>query len=71
MAARRPLVEGLKTEKDVDRSLEEEFVYNGGPKSAATTKTSPVAPASEPETGKGRTESSAGRVPLTVRFRAD
>ena len=71
MATRRPLVEGLKPENDVDRSLEEQFVYNGGPKSAAATKTSPTAPASEPGPGKGRTESSAGRIPVTVRFRAD
>lgn len=71
MAARRPLVEGLKPEDAVERSLEEAFVYNGGPKSATATTTTPVAPASDPEAGKGRTESSAGRVPLTVRFRAD
>jgi hypothetical protein len=71
MAARRPLVDGLKPENAVDRSLEEEFVYNSGPKSEAATKTSPVASASESGAGKGRAESSAGRVPLTVRFRAD
>jgi hypothetical protein len=71
MATRRPLVEGLKTDNAVDRSLEEEFVYNGGPKSEAATKPQPTAPASESGAGKGRAESSAGRVPLTVRFRAD
>jgi hypothetical protein len=71
MAARRPLVEGLKTENAVDRSLEEDFVYNGGPKTEPTTKPQPTAPASEPEAGKERTENTAGRVPLTVRFRAD
>jgi hypothetical protein len=71
MAARRPLVEGLKTENAVDRSLEEEFVYNGGPKTEAAAKPQPTAPASEPEAEKGRTENTAGRVPLTVRFRAD
>jgi hypothetical protein len=71
MATRRPLVEGLKPENDVERSLEDQFVYNGGPKSAAATKTPPSAPAPESGAGKGRAESSAGRVPLTVRFRAD
>ena len=71
MAARRPLVEGLKTENMIDRSLEEEFVYNSGPKSEAATKSQSVAPATESGAGKGRAESSAGRVPLTVRFRAD
>jgi len=71
MAARRPLVDGLKTENAVDRSLEEEFVYNGGPQSETATKPQPSAPASESGAGKGRAESSAGRVPLTVRFRAD
>ena len=71
MAGRRPLVEGLKTEDHVDRSLEKEFVYNSGPKSPAATKLQPSAPASESGAGKGRAESSAGRVPLTVRFRSD
>ena len=71
MAARRPLVEGLKTQSAVDRSLEEQFVYDGSPKSETATKPPPGAPASEPASGKGRAESSAGRVPLTVRFRAD
>jgi hypothetical protein len=71
MVARRQLVEGLKPENTVDRSLEEDFVFNGGPKSAAAMKTPPVEPASEPGRGKGKAESSAGRVPLTVRFRAD
>jgi len=71
MAARRPLVEGLKAQNAVERSLEEEFIYNGGPKSETAPKPQPVAPASEPGAGKGRAESSAGRVPLTVRFRAD
>jgi hypothetical protein len=71
MATRRPLVEGLKPENDVDRSLEAEFVYNGGPKSASATKPQPSAPDIESGAGKGRAESTAGRVPLTVRFRAD
>ncbi|MGH7171014.1 MAG: hypothetical protein ACRELG_12110 [Gemmataceae bacterium] len=71
MATRRPLVEGLKTDNAVDRSLEEEFVYNGSPKSDAATKPQPSTPASESGAGKGRTESTTGRVPLTVRFRAD
>ncbi|HEY7330669.1 MAG TPA: hypothetical protein VH592_23720 [Gemmataceae bacterium] len=71
MATRRQLVEGLKTQNAVDRSLEEQFVYNGGPKSEAATKPEPGAPATEPEAGKGRADSSPARVPLTVRFRAD
>lgn len=71
MGTRRPLVEGLKPEDTIERSLEEAFVYNGGPKSAAATKSQTSAPASEPEAGKGRTDSAAGRLPLTVRLRAD
>jgi len=71
MATRRQLVEGLKPENAVDRSLEDEFVYNGGPKSATATKPQTNPPATEPAAGKGRTESSPARIPLTVRFRAD
>jgi hypothetical protein len=71
MATRRPLVEGLKPENTVDRSLEEDFIYNGGPKSATATKPQPTTPAAESGAGKGRAESSPARVPLTVRFRAD
>jgi hypothetical protein len=71
MAARRPLVEGLKTENVVDRSLEEQFVYNSSPKSETATKPQPSLPATEPGPGKGRAESSPARIPLTVRFRAD
>ena len=71
MAARRPLVEGLKAENAVERALEEEFVYNSGPKKEPAPKPQPGAPAVETQAGKGRAESSAGRVPLTVRFRAD
>jgi hypothetical protein len=71
MAARRPLVEGLKPETVVDRALEEEFVYKGGPKSETAPKPQPGAPASESSEAQGRADSSAGRVPLTVRFRAD
>ena len=71
MAARRPLVEGLKAQNAVERSLEEEFVYKGGPKSETAPKPPSSTPASEPGAGKGRAESSAGRVPPTVRFRAD
>lgn len=71
MAARRQLVEGLKPENAVDRSLEEEFIYNGGPKSATAPKPPPSPPATEPPAGKGRADSSPARIPLTVRFRAD
>jgi hypothetical protein len=71
MATRRPLVEGLKTQSVVDRSLEEQFVYDGAPKSEVATKAQPSAPATESAAGKGRAESSPARIPLTVRFRAD
>jgi len=71
MAARRPLVEGIKAENAVDPALEKEFVYNGGPKKEPAPPPPPVAAAVETQAGKGRAESSAGRVPLTVRFRAD
>jgi hypothetical protein len=71
MTARRTLIAGLKPENSVDPSLEKEFVYNGGPKAEAATNPQSSSDASESKAGKGRPESSAGRVPLTVRFRAD
>jgi hypothetical protein len=71
MATRRQLVEGLEPENAVDRTLEKDFVYNGGPKSATATKPQPSPPAPESGAGKGRADSSPARIPLTVRFRAD
>ncbi len=70
MVQRRPLVDGLK-ENRVDPALEAEFVFHGGPKAPVPPKPQPVAAAAEPGAGKGRPETSPGRVPLTVRFRTD
>lgn len=68
MAGRRPLVEGLKTDAGVDRAVEEEFVYDGGPSSSRATVTRP---APEAPKAKGQADGAVGRVPLTIRFRAD
>jgi hypothetical protein len=68
MATRRPLVEGLKTDSGVDRAVEEEFVYNGGP---STTRGGAPRPSAEGRAGKGQAAGAVGRVPLTIRFRAD
>ena len=70
MAASRPLVEGLKAENTVDRALGEKFVYQGLPKTESVPST-PATAAAETEAGKGKADSSAGRIPLTIRFRPD
>lgn len=65
MADRRPLVEGLKPKPEVDRTLEEQFVFGQKDKPAAATPATPVeAPPPRPATA-------ISRVPLTTRVRAD
>ena len=68
MATRRQLVEGLKTDGGVGRAVEEDFVYNGGP---PTSRPAASRPSAEGRAGKGQAEGAVGRVPLTIRFRAD
>jgi hypothetical protein len=68
MAARRPLVEGLKTDSGVDRAVEEDFVYNGVPTDARPAASRPAA---QPRDRKGQATSTVGRVPLTTRVRAE
>lgn len=68
MAARRPLVEGLKQTGTADPELEKKFVF--GPKAEPEQPAKPPASApAEAREGKGPQQSS--RVPLTTRVRAD
>jgi hypothetical protein len=71
MAERRSLVQEIKPEASVDRSIEEKFVFSGKPK--PREETPPRRPAQNPETAQTKTTSTKplGRVPLTTRVRAD
>jgi len=65
MAERKTLVEALKPESSVDRTVEEEFVFNSKPKSLPATRPQPPAPLADIGEGKGHTANSVSRVPLT------
>jgi len=69
MAERRTLVEGLKPENSIDRSVEANFVFTGKPKADQPPPAPSQAP--EPREGKGATGSPVGRVPLTTRVRSE
>lgn len=66
MTGRRTLLEGVKAEKAVDRTVEEQFVFAGKEKAAAAQQPSPD---SVPENTKG--QGPVGRVGLTIRLRSD
>ena len=69
MKDRRSLMEGLNTGSEVDRSLEEDFVYAGKTKADQPAQTQ----VSTPDVGeaKRQAEKVIGRVPLTTRVRSD
>jgi len=71
MGERRTLVEALKPDSGVDRTVEEEFVFNKNPKSSAATRPQPPAPVDDIGEGKGRTGNAVSRVPFTTRLRTD
>lgn len=67
MAERRPLVEGLKSGTELDRAVEEAFVFQDKPRpnrQIGTPTAFAPADAAKPATKEGR-------VPLTTRLRAD
>ena len=70
MAERRSLVQGLKPDTPVDRSVEEQFVFSSKPKSPQDTQPPPLAPAPEAPR-EAPAPNSPGRVPLTTRVRSD
>lgn len=71
MKDRRSLMEGLNNGSDVDRSVEEEFVFAGEVKPDQPTHSPTLA--QNPKAGevKRHTGNIAGRVPLTTRVRSD
>lgn len=71
MAERKTLVEALKPEGSVDRTVEEDFVFNNKPKPSPAARHQPPAPVTDIGEGKGRTGSTVSRVPFTTRLRTD
>ncbi len=68
MAARRPLVEGLKQAGTADPALEKEFVFGKPPEPEPPAVPAASAPA---ETREGKGPAQPSRVPFTTRIRAD
>ncbi len=71
MKDRRSLMEGLKTSGEMDRTVEEQFVFAGKAKPEQTMSSQAAAPTSEAVNAKGPTGNVIGRVPLTTRVRSD
>jgi hypothetical protein len=71
MAERKTLVEALKPEGSMDRTVEEDFVFNNKPKSSPAARHQPPAPVTDIGEGKARTGSTVSRVPFTTRLRTD
>jgi hypothetical protein len=71
MKDRRSLMEGLKTGGEMDRSVEEQFVFAGKAKPDQAMPAEAAAPTPEAANAKGPTGNVIGRVPLTTRVRAD
>ena len=71
MKDRRSLVEGLKTSNEMDRSVEEQFVFAGKAKADEAMPGQTAARPPEAVNAKGQTGNAIGRVPLTTRVRSD
>jgi hypothetical protein len=70
MAERRPLIAGLKPSEDVDPAKEKEFVF--GPKADPGKEAkSQHTQAATAEAREAKGTNPIGRVPLTIRVRAD
>ncbi len=70
MKDRRSLMDGLSNGGEVDRSVEEQFVFAG---KKADPASHPLSSAAAPEAGdvKRQVGNAIGRVPLTTRVRSD
>ena len=70
MKDRRSLMDGLSNGGEVDRSVEEQFVFAGKKTDPASH---PLSSAATPEAGevKRQVGNAIGRVPLTTRVRSD
>jgi cell pole-organizing protein PopZ len=71
MKERRALVQGLRPEPAVDRSVEEHFIHTGKPKSEPSKQHQDPKQSAETREGKGQAGDAIGRAPLTTRVRAD
>jgi hypothetical protein len=71
MKDRRSLMEGLRSGNEVNRSVEEQFVFAGKANPDQAMHTQAVAPPPETVNAKGPTGNVFGRVPLTTRVRSD
>ena len=71
MKDRRSLVEGLKTSNEMDRSVEEQFVFAGNAKGDQPMPGQAAARPPEAVNAKVQTGNAIGRVPLTTRVRSD
>jgi hypothetical protein len=71
MKDRRSLVEGLKTGSDMDRSVEEQFVFAGKAKADQAMSGQAAARTPEAVNAKGHAGNAISRVPLTTRVRSD
>jgi cell pole-organizing protein PopZ len=70
MKDRRSLMEGLNNDGEVDRSVEEQFVF-ASKKADPTTHPSTSTAASQAGEAKTQVSNVSGRVPLTTRVRSD
>jgi hypothetical protein len=71
MAERRTLVQGIKPDTAVDRSVEERFVYSTKHKDKQDAPSQPAPQTTETPPAKAPATKPLGRVPLTTRVRAD
>jgi hypothetical protein len=71
MKDRRSLMEGLKTGSEMDRSVEEQFVFAGRAKADHPAQSQAATRPPEAVKEKGQTGNAIGRVPLTTRVRSD
>lgn len=71
MKDRRSLMEGLKTGGEMDRSVEEQFVFASKAKPDQTMPPQAATPTPEVVSTKGLTGNAISRVPLTTRVRSD
>lgn len=71
MKDRRSLMEGLSNGNEVDRSVEEQFVFADRAEVDRPTQTQATPPPLEAVKEKAPTGNAIGRVPLTTRVRSD
>lgn len=71
MKDRRSLMEGMSNGDEVERSVEEQFVFAGKAKPSQATPSQAATPIPESVNAKAAAGNVIGRVPLTTRVRSD